>query len=329
MLVDDVTITIKAGDGGRGFVHFFRAGHNPNGGPDGGNGGKGGDVYISATHNRSDLSEFSHKKKVAAADGDDGREKNMHGRNGEDVTIYVPLGTTIHDLTRDKTVELMHDDRPFLIARGGKGGRGNTEFKSSTNQTPQNFEWGDEGEVKEIHFVLKLIAQVGFIGLPNAGKSSLLATLTRANPKIANYPFTTLEPNLGVMFTGEEKQPLILADIPGLIEGAHTGKGLGIKFLQHIEKTELLVHCIDITDPDPLKTYHIVREEFENYNNGILLEKPEVIVLTKTDLVQTDVHDKAISKLKKMGKQIYTASIYNEESLEILKTVLKQKVQNT
>ncbi len=324
MLVDDVTIQLKAGYGGDGSVHFFKAGHNPYGGPDGGNGGKGGDIYIAASHNISDLSQFSHKKKVASDDGARGQGKDKHGRGGKDVTIFVPMGTLIHDLTNEKTVELIHENKPFLIARGGAGGRGNTEFKSAINRAPKTAELGAPGEEKEIRLVLKLIAQIGFIGKPNAGKSSLLATLTNADPKIANYPFTTLEPNLGVMYKNDHR--VILADIPGLIEGAHTGRGLGIKFLKHIEKTELLVHCIDITDPDPVSTYTTIRKEFEAYEDGVLLQKPEIILLTKTDLVQNDAYDRAISTVKKLGKQIYSVSIYNEESLTILKSILFTKL---
>lgn len=320
MLVDEVTISLIAGNGGNGSVHFFRAGHNPRGGPDGGNGGKGGDIYIVATHNVSDLSQFKFKKEIKAPDGEDGKGKKMHGRNGSDITIKVPLGTSIFDLENDKSVELIHENKPFLIAKGGAGGRGNDEFKSAIDRAPQYAEEGKPGTRKEVRLVLKLIAHIGLIGKPNAGKSSLLASLTNAQPKIGAYPFTTLEPNLGVF------DKYVIADIPGLIEGAHSGKGLGIKFLKHIEKTQLLVHCIDVTETDPAKTYNSIREEFEEYNHGELLKKDEIIILTKTDLVQSDKIDKAVSKLKKTGKQIYSVSIYDQESLDVFSNILKNKL---
>lgn len=328
MLVDDVTITIKAGNGGDGSVHFFRAGHNPLGGPDGGNGGNGGNVFILATHNVSDLSQFSHTKKISAEHGTNGKGKKMHGKNGESVEILVPLGTSIIDTDSGLNVELRHEMKPFLVAKGGVGGRGNTEFKSATNRAPQTAEPGQPGEEKTIKLVLKLIAQIGLIGKPNAGKSSLLSALTNADPKIGSYPFTTLEPNLGVLQTSD-KNSVVIADIPGLIEGAHSGKGLGIKFLKHIEKTELLIHCIDITESDPMSTYQTIKKEFEEYNDGVLLNKEEIILLTKTDLVQSDVIDKTISQMKVSGKQIYTVSIYDQESLTILTSVLKQKLEAT
>lgn len=320
MLVDEVTITLIAGSGGDGSVHFFRAGHNPKGGPDGGNGGKGGDIYIVATHNVSDLSQFKFKKVIKAPDGVDGKGNKMHGKNGSDITIKVPLGTSIIDLENNKTVELIHENKPFLIAKGGAGGRGNDEFKSATDRAPQYAEEGKPGVKREVRLVLKLIAHIGLIGKPNAGKSSLLASLTNAQPKIGDYPFTTLEPNLGAF------DKYIIADIPGLIEGAHSGKGLGIKFLKHIEKTQLLVHCIDITESDLVETYNSIREEFKEYNQGELLKKEEIILLTKTDLVQSDKVDKAVSQLKKLGKQIYSVSIYDQESLNIFSNILKQKL---
>lgn len=324
MLVDDVTITVKAGKGGDGSVHFFKAGHNPLGGPDGGNGGNGGNVFISATHNISDLSQFSHTKKIAAENGTNGRGKKMHGKNGDDVEILVPLGTSVIDVDSNLNVELQQERKPFLIAKGGQGGRGNTEFKSATNRAPQTAEPGEIGEEKTIRLVLKLIAQIGLIGKPNAGKSSLLSTLTNADPKIGSYPFTTLEPNLGVLSTGANS--IVIADIPGLIEGAHSGKGLGIKFLKHIEKTQLLVHCIDITEPDLLASYNTIKQEFESYNDGVLLNKEEIILLTKTDLVQSNKVDQAVSQLKKLGKQLYTVSIYDPESVKILTNVLTQRI---
>lgn len=323
MLVDDVTITVKAGNGGKGAVSFRRNEGNPRGGPDGGNGGNGGNVYVEGTTDYSALQQFQYKKLWKAEDGVSGARKNLFGRSGNDLIIRVPVGTLVgevdeskeqHELYKKIRFEITNDTEKLLVARGGVGGRGNNEFKSATNQVPREFEYGEPGEEKQIHLSLRLIADIGLIGLPNAGKSSLLAALTNAHPKIGNYPFTTLEPNLGVM------DGLILADIPGLIEGASNGKGLGIKFLKHIEKTQLLVHCIDVSQENLVKTYETVRHEFTAYNTEVL-KKRELIVLTKIDLVDK----KALEKAKRQftGKKVLTVSIYDKESRETLKQVLQ------
>ena len=315
MLIDDVIITVKAGDGGNGAATFRRNAQTAKGGPDGGNGGNGGDIYIEPITDLLGLRDFQFKKEVTAEDGIKGSKQKKHGRNGQDTIIKIPIGTRITDIETNQTWEVYEGSKQFLIAKGGKGGRGNTEFKSSTNQTPTFAEDGIPGQERKLHLELLLIADIGLVGLPNAGKSSLLKTLTRANPKIADYPFTTLEPNLGVM------DNIVLADIPGLIEGASKGKGLGIKFLKHIEKTKFLVHCIDSSQEDLLSIYNIVRTELETYAEDIR-NKPEIILLTKTDLLSQDELQQKKEQLKDLQREIYTVSIYHPEEIEHLKKLL-------
>ena len=269
MLVDEVQIFIKAGNGGNGSASFIRNSQTARGGPDGGNGGIGGSIFIQGINDIDALQTFRYDKKVKAEDGVNGGKNKLFGRNGQHLTIRVPLGTFVYDLSNNTNLEVTDEETKHLIAKGGKGGRGNNEFKSATNQAPKFAEKGESGEEKRVKLELKLIADVGLIGLPNAGKSSLLEVLTNAHPKIGNYPFTTLEPNLGVM------SGFILADIPGLIEGASDGKGLGINFLKHIEKVKVLIHCIDATSNDYEKDYKIVRNELKKYN-PLLLKKKEV-----------------------------------------------------
>jgi GTP-binding protein len=315
MLIDDVKITVKAGDGGNGAVTF----HPMRGGPSGGNGGKGGDVYLIGINDIDALSQFKFKKEIKAENGENGGRQDKDGKNADDLYIKVPIGTRVSVNDSDWIWETEDTHTPFLIAKGGRGGLGNDEFKSATNQTPRYAEKGQEGQEKKVHLQLRLIANIGLIGLPNAGKSSLLHSLTKANPKIGDYPFTTLEPNLGVMFTPNKN--LILADIPGLIEGASTGRGLGIKFLKHIEKTNLLAHCIDISQEDLNHTYSTVRKEFEQYNHE-LLNKPEIIILTKTDLLDKKEIEEKIKSLQKTNKTIIPVSIIDDQSLENLKKIL-------
>lgn len=315
MLIDDVIITVRAGSGGNGKMSLKRNGQTAKGGPDGGNGGNGGNVYIQGTTDLTALSQFQFKKTILAEDGIGGGKNKMDGRTGKDTTFIVPIGTHVIDLESNETLEISDTSSHVLFARGGKGGRGNTNFKSPTDQTPRYAERGEKGEEKKVKLELKLIAQVGLIGLPNAGKSSLLEALTNATPKIGNYPFTTLEPNLGVL------DGLILADIPGLIEGASSGKGLGTKFLKHIVKTKVLVHCIDASSHDVLASYRVVRGELEKHNPG-LLKKKEIVLLTKTDLVsESDVKNK-MKMIGAVGEQVLAMSIYDDASLEKLKSLL-------
>lgn len=314
MLVDTVALYIKAGNGGNGAATFLRNSMTAKGGPDGGNGGNGGDIYVVGSTNILDLRQFRYQKKIRAEDGIRGKKRNLFGKNAPHLTIQVPLGTQITDTDNNTVIEIT-DTTPVLLAKGGKGGRGNNEFKSALNQTPTFAEDGTPGEEKHLLLQLRMIAEVGLIGLPNAGKSSLLAVLTNATPKIGNYPFTTLEPNLGML------GKYAVADIPGLIEGASTGKGLGVTFLKHIEKTQLLVHCIDATTENPQKVYETIRQEFQQYNLS-LLDKPEIILLTKSDLADEKQIKTSKKLFEKKGNTVLTCSIYNPEDIEKLKKTL-------
>ena len=328
MLVDNVNLYIKAGNGGNGAATLLRNSQTAKGGPDGGNGGNGGNIYFQGSNNINDLRQFRFQKKIIAEDGISGKGRKLFGKNAPHLTIYVPIGTRIADTDSSNVYEITDTTTLILLAQGGKGGRGNNEFKSSTNQAPLYAEKGTLGEEKKLFLELKLIADIGLIGLPNAGKSSLLAVLTNATPKIGNYPFTTLEPNIGMLKPSELKSPEgglgihPIADIPGLIEGASKGRGLGVTFLRHIEKTKFLVHCIDSMDSEIKKTYETVRHEFKQYK-ALLLDKPEIILLTKTDLANEKILKKNIKIFQNMGKKVLSCSIYNRESLNLLKQTLE------
>ncbi len=319
MLIDTVTLVVKAGDGGNGAATFRRTAMTSKGGPDGGNGGNGGDILFQGSANLYDLHKFRFKKKVTGENGGNGTKHNGFGKNAKHIVIPVPLGTRITYVDTGLCIEIENNLKPVLIVRGGAGGYGNYKFKSATNQSPKNRELGGLGQSKKILVELRLIAYVGLIGLPNAGKSSLLAVLTNATPTIGAYPFTTLQPNIGML----GKYPI--ADIPGLIEGASKGIGLGIKFLKHIEKTKILVHCIDITLDDPLKAYEIVRQEFKAYN-PLLLEKPEIIFLNKTDLVDNNKILSVIKLFKPLRKHVATGSIHDSKSISTMKQILTDKL---
>ena len=323
MLVDEVTISVKGGDGGNGRVSFKRNAQTARGGPEGGNGGIGGDLYFQGINDITALSEFSYTKSVAAENGVAGGKQNLYGRNGEDKIVYIPIGTEVTNLDTNEIFEILNVNEKVLVATGGKGGRGNNMFKSATIQAPKYRELGEKGEQKKLLLLLKLVADIGLIGLPNAGKSSLLQVLTNAHPKIGNYPFTTLEPNLGVMPTlsGSNGEGLVLSDIPGLIEGASRGKGLGIKFLKHVEKTKILVHCIDGDSKQIGKDYQTVRKELSQYSE-ILENKKEIVLLTKADLLSKDKIKENLKTLKKLNKNSHTISIYNEKDIKELKNTL-------
>lgn len=312
MFIDEAEIVVKGGHGGPGKIAFFPM----KSGPCGGNGGKGGNVYAVVNPNMTDLRKYKERSAYEAEDGEQGGSNRKIGANGKDLYLNVPVNTTVIDLDSSDEVELRKEGEEVLLAQGGEGGLGNDAFKTSTYQTPRKAEPGEEGQGRRLKLILKLIADYGLIGLPNAGKSSLLNELTSANVKTANYPFTTLEPNLGVI------DGKVLADIPGLIEGASEGKGLGIKFLKHIEKVKLLLHCISVESEDVEKDYKTVTEELGNYNQEIL-NKQTIILLTKIDLVTKEEVKKKLKQLKKLDKEVLPISIHDWDSLEELKKNLK------
>ena len=311
MFIDEAKIMVKGGHGGAGKVAFFR---NKKG-PSGGNGGPGGDVYVVSSSNITQLETFISKIKYIGENGGPGGQNQRTGKYGSDLFIKVPIGTTLIDIVTKGEITVNEKNPKYLLCRGGLGGLGNSAFKSPTHRVPQNAEPGKEGQERNFKLILRLIANYGLIGLPNVGKSSLLNKLTSANVKTANYPFTTLEPNLGVY------NDKVLADVPGLIEGASTGKGLGIKFLKHIEKVDLILHCISVESQDVATEYNTVINELKTYNSK-LPEKKSIILLTKTDLVDKKEIEKKVKELKKFNKDVLPVSIYDEESLNKLKKFL-------
>ena len=319
--LDQVKIFVKAGDGGPGSASMRREKFIEFGGPDGGDGGKGASIILIAERNLNTLIDYRYTQHFKAEKGQNGMNKNKTGRNGKDLYLKVPIGTQILE-EDNKTLlfDFKNEKEEFVVANGGKGGLGNTNFKSSTNRAPRKFTKGTLGEEFWIWLQLKTIADIGIIGLPNAGKSSLLAAITNANPKIANYKFTTLNPNLGVA-TYDNKE-ITLADIPGLIEGAHTGVGLGIKFLKHIERCKTLLHMIDITEENLEKSYNQIKEELGSYSRE-LLKKKEVIVLNKVDLLDKKTAGEIIKKFSKNKKcEVITLSTFNKDSVTKIKAKL-------
>ena len=323
--LDQVKIFVKAGDGGSGSPSFRREKFIEFGGPDGGDGGKGGSVILKSERNLNTLIDYRYQQHFKAERGGDGSGKNKTGKGGKNLVLKVPIGTQVFE-EDNKTVifDFKKENEEFVIANGGKGGFGNTRFKSSTNRAPKKFTKGVNGEEYWIWLQLKTIADIGIIGLPNAGKSSLLASLTSANPKIANYKFTTLNPNLGVAMYDDKE--ITLADIPGLIEGAHTGTGLGIKFLKHIERCKTLLHLIDITEEDLVKSYKQVRNELKKYSKD-LLKKEELVVFNKVDLITKDQINKKISIFKKkVDKNVLSMSTIDKKTVSNIKSQLINNV---
>lgn len=287
MFIDYVEIKVSAGKGGDGAVAFRREKYVPKGGPAGGNGGKGGNVTIKAYHNLSTLLDFRYKKKYEAGNGEPGGSSLKDGKNGKDVLIKVPVGCIVKDAeTKKIIIDLDEDEEEIIIAKGGRGGKGNSNFATPTNQTPRFAEDGKPGEQRKLILELKLIADVGLVGFPNAGKSTLISKISAAKPKIADYPFTTLEPNLGIV-RYKDFDSFTVADIPGIIEGAHEGKGLGIKFLRHIERTKILLFLIDITSENYQKEYNILVNELKSHSKK-LAAKTKIVSLSKADLIEED-----------------------------------------
>jgi len=326
MFIDQAKISVMAGNGGHGVVSFRREKYVPKGGPDGGDGGKGGDVIIQTDPNLHTLLDFRYRRRFKAQSGKHGQGANKTGRSGENLIIRVPKGTLIKELdTEEVLADLVEDNQQVIVARGGKGGRGNARFATSTNQTPRNAESGEEGESRQILLELKLIADVGLVGLPNAGKSTLLSRLTAARPKIADYPYTTLSPNLGIV-RYKEQLSFVIADIPGLIEGAHNGKGLGLDFLRHIERTKVLAFLIEYTSPDIFQDYQVLRNELNRYNPE-LLKRPSLIVLTKIDL-EMDDEPIVLEQVNQLGIPLLKISALTGTGLDELKNRLWELIQD-
>lgn len=320
MLIDDVTIHVKSGKGGDGVVRFTRTMMNE--GPTGGNGGRGGEVIIRGVSDLGALKRFRMVKAVSAMDGEGGGQNMKTGRDGAPAIIQVPIGTVVHDLTHKKDYDISQRGQEVVIAKGGNGGFGNYYYRSSRNTTPKRANPGLAGEELDLRLELKLIADIGFVGLPNIGKSTLLNELTKASSKVANYKFTTLEPSLGVYYS------LILADIPGLIEGAAVGKGLGHKFLRHIERTRVLFHFVAADSADPINDYKTIRKELGTFNKK-LLKKNEWIIVSKKDERPEKEVQKILVKLKKLNPNALAISIIDSESIEELKKVLNKIKANS
>ncbi|MBU0681589.1 MAG: GTPase ObgE [Proteobacteria bacterium] len=323
--IDEAKFFVKSGDGGRGCVSFRREKYVPLGGPDGGDGGRGGSVYIEASSRLQSLLDFKFRSHFIAENGAYGRGKKMHGHGGKDYVLEVPPGSIVKDAETDEVIiDLVEPGQRYLAAQGGKGGRGNVHFASSTNRAPRIADKGMPGEERWLRIELKLIADVGLIGLPNAGKSTLLSRLSAANPKVAPYPFTTLEPQLGVM-NFDYGESCIIADIPGLIEGAHDGAGLGHKFLRHIERTRILLHVIDSTglEGDPLQQYHVLENELAQFNEE-LMDRERMVLLNKTDIMDPKDFKKVAARFKKAGIPYLAISAETRAGLDELQEWLDE-----
>src|SRR5579871_51908 len=335
MFIDEAKIRVKAGDGGNGCMAFRREKFVPRGGPSGGDGGKGGDVVMESSERHNTLVHFRFNPEYKADRGRHGEGSNRTGHDGADVVLKVPVGTMLYD---DETGERVHDfshpDERVIIARGGRGGRGNARFATSTHQAPRECEPGRPGEERAFRLELKLLADVGLVGYPNVGKSTLISRISAARPKIADYPFTTLQPNLGVVAIGAPGDPdqvsFVVADIPGLIEGAHTGAGLGTQFLRHIERTRLLVHLVDVSDasgrPDPVHDVEVIMGELKSFG-AHLEDKPMLLVASKMDVANKDKLAKLRRYGKKHGLELFPISAATGEGVEPLKLAMSRRLE--
>jgi len=318
--VDELVMSARAGNGGDGVTRWLHLKGKEFSGPSGGNGGNGGDVYIRAVRDIGLLARYRGEKKFAAGDGEAGQNLTMHGKAGEDLVIDLPVGSFVRNTTTGEEYEFLVEGEQKMILKGGRGGAGNAVFKSSVNRSPQESMPGGGGESAELHIELRLFADAGFIGFPNAGKTSLLNTLTGAGGKVAPYAFTTLDPNLGALYG------FVLADIPGLIEGASEGKGLGFKFLRHIARTKLLVHCISLESDDPMRDYQAVRKELSQFEGGSLVDKQEIVLLTKSDMKEPKEVETISKQFSKEGKEVYTVTILDDASVKALQDMLVRRL---
>ena len=332
MFIDEATIRVKAGDGGNGCLAFRREKFVPRGGPSGGDGGKGGDVIMESSERHNTLVHFRFNPEYKAERGRHGEGSNKTGREGANVILKVPVGTIVYDQeTGDKVWDFSHADERIVIAHGGRGGRGNARFATSTHQAPREHEEGRPGEERVFRLELKLLADVGLVGYPNVGKSTLISRISAARPKIADYPFTTLQPNLGVVAVGDQKDEIsfVVADIPGLIEGAHEGAGLGMQFLRHIERTRLLVHLVDVSDasgrPDVVKDVEIIMGELDSFG-AHLAEKPMLMVASKIDVANKDKLAQLKQYCEKKKLPLFPISAVTGEGIEKLKYAMAEKV---
>ena len=332
MFIDEATIRVKAGDGGNGCLAFRREKFVPRGGPSGGDGGKGGDVIMESSERHNTLVHFRFNPEYKAERGRHGEGSNKTGREGVDVLLKVPVGTIVYDEeTGDKVWDFSHPDERIVIAHGGRGGRGNARFATSTHQAPREHEDGRPGEERVFRLELKLLADVGLVGFPNVGKSTLISRISAARPKIADYPFTTLQPNLGVVVVGDKNEiSFVVADIPGLIEGAHEGAGLGTQFLRHIERTRLLVHLVDVSDasgrPDVVKDVEVILGELDSFG-AHLAEKPMLMAASKIDAANKDRLAKLKQYCKQKRLQLFPISAVTGEGIEKLKFAMAEKVE--
>lgn len=322
--VDELQVYIKAGNGGDGVVRWRRTRGKPKGGPVGGDGGDGGDVYIRAVRDTALLSQYRHKKEFAAKDGEDGGSESKSGKAGDDLVIDLPVGSYVTNMETGEQYELLEEGQEEKILAGGEGGLGNEHFKSSTNQRPRERTEGTKGEESYFFIELQLVVDGGFVGLPNAGKSSLLNSLTNAQAKVGAYEFTTVDPNLGELYG------FILADIPGLIEGASKGKGLGHKFLRHVERTKVLLHCVSLENDDPIVAYRTIRRELEEFNPS-LADKTEIVILTKSDTAEEEDINEAVDAFEaEANEDIFVVSILDDDEIKYLRDelvkILRDKV---